>query len=131
MYKIIISVIAYISLSLCMVSISNAEEKLDQDEAVKMLTGNTIEGKIVKWDTTYTMFLHPSGKLVRLDSRGNVEKGNWRINNKGKFCIDLGSEKCRTIKKRDDGGLNLYNGSGDLKLTIDKIVPGNPKNMLP
>lgn len=131
MYYKLIRVTVFFVLTLFVVSISVAEEKISQSEAVELLKGNTAEGKIVQWDTTYKMYLHPSGKLVRLDSRGNVEKGNWRINKKGKFCIEFNAEKCRTLKKRSDGGLNLYNRQGELKLTIDKIVSGNPNNMMP
>ena len=124
-------VLAYCLMYLFLVSLSHADEKISQDEAIELLTGNTVGGKIVQWDTTFKMYLHSSGKLVRQDSRGNVEKGDWRINKKGKFCIEFGSEKCRTIKKRSDGGLNLYNRHGDLKMTFDTIKPGNPDKLMP
>lgn len=127
--SILLAVCALLSFNT--IGLAYAEEKIGQDEAISMLTGNTVEGKIVKWGTAYKMYLHPSGRLVRLDSKGNVEKGMWRINDSGKFCIEFGAEKCRTIKKRKDGGLNLYNRQGDLKLTIDKVIPGNPNNWLP
>lgn len=111
--------------------LARAEYELSKQQALKLLSGNTVEGKIIKWNTTYKMYLHPGGKLVRLDSRGNVEKGMWRISNQGKFCIEFHWEKCRIMKKREDGGLNFYNNAGKLKFTVDKVIPGNPNNWLP
>lgn len=104
---------------------SIAEAKLTYDESMAVFNGNTIEGIITNHDVAYTMYLDPSGSLVR-KFRGTVEKGNWRINQKGKFCIEFGQEKCRKIKKRDDGGYNAYNRHDELKFTIDKVLPGNP-----
>lgn len=105
--------------------------RLSKEEAVKLLRGNTLEGNITKWGTVYKMYLHSSGKLVRQDSKGNIERGLWRINAGGKFCIEFKFEKCRSIKKRDDGGLNFYNSSGKLKFTVERIVPGNPNHWQP
>ena len=119
-------------LSLCFLSIGNtyAEEKLNYEEALEIFSGNTIEGKITNFDVDYKMYLDSSGSFVRI-FRGTTDKGNWRIKKNGRFCIELGQEKCRKVKKRDDGGYNAYNRFGDLKFTINKVLRGNPHKLQP
>ena len=126
MYKKSIYLATYCLLSLLVMGLSYAEEKTEQTDLRLIITGNTVEGKIIKSDTSYKMYFHPSGKLVRHDSKANVEKGDWSISKKGNLCIKLASEKCHTIKKRGDGEFDLYNLRGELVLTINKVILGNP-----
>ena len=125
-YKKSIYVTTYCFLSLLVMSLSYAEEKIEQTDLRLIITGNTVEGKIIKSNTSYKMYFHPSGKLVRHDSKANIEKGGWRISNKIDLCIKFAAEKCHTVKKRGDGEFYLYDLQGELILTINKVILGNP-----
>ena len=109
----------------------HAEEGIDRNEVKNSFTGNTIEGKIVKRDTSYKMYLHPSGKLIRLDSKDHLEKGTWYISNDNELCLTFDSEECYTINKRSEGQFDLHNQNGGLELTIVKVILGNPDKMNP
>ena len=132
MYKKSIYVVTYCLLSLLVMGLSHAEEKIVAEEKTEItdlrliITGNTVEGKIVKSHTSYKMYFHPSGKLVRHDSKANVEKGSWRVSNKTDLCLTFAAEKCFTVKKRGDGEFDLYSANEELIFTIDKVILGNP-----
>ena len=119
-------------LAINLLGVSFAGEPLGKDALETLIKGNTIEGKKVKWDTTYKMYFDASGKFIRTDSLNNKDRGEWRIESDGSLCIIRGKEKCRIIKQRSDGGgYDLYNLLGKLLLTIDKVSPGNPYNLAP
>ena len=131
MYKKVIYTAAYCLLSFFLMGLSHAEESIDHNEVKISFTGNTVEGKIIQRDTNYKMYFHPSGKLIRLDSKDNSEKGIWHVNNKNELCLKFSSEACLTIKKRGDGMFDLHNQNSDLELTIVKVILGNPDKMKP
>jgi len=107
----------------------SAETRVSGDELQTLLSGNTGEGKFIKWDTTYKAYFEATGRMFRIDSLNNRERPQWYINKEGELCIKgKHKENCHEVKKREDGGYNLYL-SNDLKWTIDKIVPGNPNNL--
>jgi len=124
-------VTALCALSVLTMGLSHAEEESEQLEPRVAFTGNTTEGKIVKQNVSYKMYFHPSGRLVQLDSNDNTAKGSWIINNDGELCITLSSENCYLINKRDDKGYDLLDQQGQLTLTIDKVIVGNPDKMKP
>ena len=126
MYKKSIYVTTYCLLSLLVMSFSYAEEKIEQTDLRLTFTGNTVEGKIIKSNTSYKLYFHPSGKLVRHNSKATVEKGNWRISKKDDLCIKFAAEKCHTVKKQGDGEFDLYGPNGELIFTINKVILGNP-----
>ena len=131
MYKKIIYATACSSLLLFSIDLSHAEKNIDHSEVKVAFTGNTIEGKIIKRDTSYKMYLHPSGKLIRLDSKDSLERGSWYINSDNELCLTFDSEECYTINKRSEGQFNLHNQNGGLELTIVKVILGNPDKMNP
>ncbi len=130
--KPIYNLTTYCLLSFLVMGMSHAEEKVDAEEKTEitdlrlLITGNTVEGKIVKSHINYKMYFHPSGKLLRHDSKANVEKGGWRISKKTDLCITFAAEKCFTVKKRGDAVFDLYGPNGELIFTIDKVILGNP-----
>jgi len=114
-----------------MTALSHAEESFDQNEVKIIFTGNTVAGKIIKRDVDYKMYLHPSGKLIRHDGEGNLERGTWHISNDYELCLTFAAEECCTVTKRGDDMYDLHNHKGDLELTIDKVMLGNPDKMKP
>jgi len=110
-----------------------AETKVEGDELKNLITGKTLEGKWIDWESNYRMFMDPSGEFKRLYGKGseltNELSGTWWISKKGKLCFEVNNKACRRVKKRDDGGYNLYNKQKELKQTIEKITDGNPYNL--
>jgi hypothetical protein len=105
--------------------LSHAEEISEITDLRVIVTGNTVEGKIVKSNASYKMYFHPSGKLVHA-TKSNIEKGSWKIKSNTELCIKITEVKCHAVKKRGDGEFDLYNPDGELVLTIDKVILGNP-----
>lgn len=131
MCKKISSAAAYALSLFLMTALSHAEESFDQSEVKMIFTGNTVEGKIIKRDADYKMYLHPSGKLIRHDGEDNFEKGAWRISNDYELCLTFASEECHTVTKRGDDMYELRNPKGELEITIVKVTLGNPDKMKP
>ena len=105
-----------------------AETKVSAEQLKTLLSGNSTEGKNIKWKTTHKMYFDADGKISRIDNLNNKETGNWFINESGDLCIKVRKKRCNQVMKRDDGGYNVYR-RGDLKFTFDKIVNGNPYNL--
>jgi len=114
-------------------SVANADTRVEKDELKALITGKTLEGKWIVWDSNYRMYLAPSGDMKRVYGKGTELtddlSGTWMINKKGKLCFEVNNMKCRRVKKRDDGGYNLYNKRGEVRQTIEKITDGNPYNL--
>lgn len=109
-------------------STAMAETKISGDEIKMLLSGNTAEGKYIKWKTTHKMYFEATGKLRRIDSLNNKEIGEWYINKSGQLCFIVRKDRCNDVMKRDDDGYNIYR-RGTFKFTFDKILPGNPHNL--
>ena len=131
MYKKMIYAVACGLLLFFSMGLSHAEENIDYFDVKVAFTGNTMEGKIIKRDTNYKMYLHPSGKLIRHDNKDNLEKGMWHINSKDELCLTFDSKECHSVKQRGDGRFDLYNQNDELELTIVKVTLGNPDKMKP
>jgi hypothetical protein len=108
-----------------------ADKQLDKETLEALIKGNTVEGKRVKWKTTYKMYFDPSGKYRRIDSLNNKEGGDWRVEKDGKLTMIGRKEHNRIVKQRSDGGYDVYNKSGQVVWTMDKITPGNPYDLVP
>lgn len=117
------------TIALVFASTANADKGIDKDELKALIVGKTLEGNMIKWKTTYKMYVAPSGEFSRAYGNGTDEKGEWYINKKGKLCFIINDTVCRRIKRRGDGGYNVYSGQQELKQTIEKIVEGNPYNL--
>ena len=115
------------------VSVVWAETIVEGDELKNAFSGKTLEGTMPKWGSNHRTYLDPSGTLKRAfgkkGSFNNTEQGSWRIGSDGRFCLDIQKERCRTVKRRDDGGYNFYNRWDEVVLTIDNILDGNPYNL--
>lgn len=66
-----------------------AETRVSGTELKTLLSGNTVEGKYIKWKTTHKMYFEATGKLRRIDSLNNKEKGEWYIDDSGNLCISV------------------------------------------
>lgn len=126
-----IRTVCYCIILIALPAWAQADEQIDQESLEKLLTGNTVEGRKIKWDTTYRMYFDPSGRFRRIDSLNNKEGGEWRVESNGRLCMVGRKEHCRTIRQRKDGGLDAYNMQGQLVWTMDKVIPGNPYELSP
>lgn len=106
-----------------------ADKRVEKEELEALITGKTLEGKWIKWNTTYKMYLDPSGEFRRIAGTATKDEGRWWVNKKGKLCFEKNQKACRRVKKRDDGDYNLYNKKKELMQTIEKIVDGNPHKL--
>ena len=102
-----------------------AETKVTAEELKTLLSGNTTEGKNIRWETTNKMYFEATGEIRRIDSLNNKQKGEWYVDETGELCIKLRKNRCNEVFKREDGGYNVY-PRDKLRFTIDKITPGNP-----
>jgi len=102
-----------------------ADRRVEKEELEKLVSDKTLEGKWIKWNTTYKMYLAPSGEFRRIAGTATKEEGRWWVNKKGKLCFEKDQKACRRVKQRDDGGYNLYNRKKELMQTIEKILDGN------
>jgi len=108
-----------------------AGEGLGKTETEKLLSGNTIEGKNVRFNSAYTMYFDKSGDYRGEDTQSGKGSGSWRVSGEGDLCIQpvmKQREFCWTLKKRDSG-YDMIAASGKVVRTIEKVLPGNPNNL--
>ena len=110
---------------------SHAGENVSFNDMKITFTGNTVEGKLIKRDVRYRMYLHPSGSLIRLDSKGLSEKGLWHINKKNELCMSFSSQRCYRVSQRGEDEFDLHEQSGELAFTVDSVILGNPDKLKP
>ena len=110
---------------------SHAAETVSFNDLKIAFTGNTVEGKIIKPGLGYKMYLHPSGKLIRLYSNKVSETGTWNIDSKVELCLMFAAQQCYTVIRRGENQFDLNDQNGGLALTVDKIVIGNPDKLKP
>ena len=106
-----------------------ADEAMKAEEIKSLLSGNTVEGQLTKWGISQTTYYESSGHFRRIDGNNNKGKGKWYVDKHDYLCHEGRRERCRIMKKRDDGGYNLYNKKEELLLEIGKVLPGNPHNL--
>ena len=109
----------------------HAGEAVSFNDLKIAFTGNTVEGKIIKQDIEYKMYLHPSGKLIRLDSNKVSDTGSWNINSKVELCLMFAAQQCFTVIRRGENQFDLNDQKGGLALTVDKVMLGNPEKLKP
>jgi hypothetical protein len=107
-----------------------AGQRVDGDELKSLITGKTLEGRWILWASSYRVYLDPDGSFSRVFGKGGKfgenDSGRWWVNKKGKLCYEVRNKACRRVKRRSDGGYNLFNKKKVLKQTIEKITDGNP-----
>jgi len=116
---------------LAFVASAYAGEGFGKAETEKLLSGNTIEGKNVRWNSAFKMYFDKSGNYRGEDTQSGKGSGSWRVSGEGDLCIQpvmKQREFCWTLKKRD-GGYDLISASGKLVRTIEKVAEGNPNNL--
>ena len=123
--------VAVLPCLLLFVTDSYAREDASFNDLKIMFTGNTVEGKLFERDVKYKMYLHPSGTFIRLDSNGLSEKGEWHINKQNELCLSLSSQRCYKVSQRGKSEYGLHERSGELALTIDNVILGNPDKLKP
>jgi len=129
LHKRLILVFSVVLISLFGISqTAIADTTVSGEELKTLLSGNTVEGKYLKWDTTHKMYFEATGKIRRIDSLNNKQSGDWYIDSNDLLCISMKRERCNEVTKRDDGGYNVSR-KGSVKFTFDKILPGNPHGL--
>ena len=122
-------VIVFGFMAMSLPGLSFAVEQLDKQTLETLIKGNTVEGRNLKWKTTYKMYFAPSGRFKRIDSLDTRYGGEWYVERDGMLRMVGRKEKYRTVKQRSDGGYDVYGVSGNLIWTMDKVIPGNPYNL--
>ncbi len=116
-------------LAMTLSGLSFAGGQLDKGTLETLIKGNSVEGKRIKWKTTYKMYFEPSGMFRRIDSLNNKESGEWEIESDGTLCMIGRKKRCRAVKQRGDGGYDVYNRRDEVVWTMDKVTSGNPYNL--
>jgi len=112
-------------LAMNFLSLSYAGGQLDKDTLETLINGNTVEGKWVKWGTTYKMYFDPSGNYKRIDSLDNKTGAKWFVDSDGTLRLVGRKDRYRTVKQRGDGGYDVYSPGGELLWTMDKFSSGD------
>ena len=122
--------IACCFLAISLPGLSFAGEQISKDTLETLIKGNTVEGKKIRWETTYKMYFDPAGTFMRIDSLTNKDGGEWYVASDGLLCTTARKkERCRSVIQRSDGGYEVYNKREEVVWTMDKISPGDPYNL--
>ena len=122
------SVVGGLVLLFC-AGLSYAEDSVSRKELRMAIAGNTIEGRIVASGATYRLYFHPLGNWFGDNGSGQIDTGRWKIDQQEALCIGPGADYCLKVKKRAEGQYNLLDRQGELAMTVDRVVIGNPDRL--
>lgn len=114
-------------------SAANAGHDLSAKEATKLISGKTAEGYYVTLDTWFKAYFDPNGRILAIYDIGGKREGKWRIDNKGRKCVQWieGQEFCNILV--DEGGvykeIMTKNGGRKHIVTFEKFTEGKADNL--
>lgn len=110
----------------------SAAEALDAKQLTALFSGKTVEAFHEQKKTKQTTYFSPEGRLAQANENGQIQKGTWRVDTAGAQCIQWEGDKENCSKVMPEGkGSYKRLIDGKPVVTINKIVPGNPKNLQP
>lgn len=118
------------ALSACLSSGAYAGDFMTVDQIKAAFSGKTLDGQHLRKGYSFSNYFDPSGKLYSIRD-GEKRLGEWRINNKGKHCVqweDSINEYCRLFRDNGDGSYTKIKIKGDRKieiLTLKNVRDGN------
>ena len=130
MQNTILLLIIILSLLKTSVLIAAPENVLNRSNLVKLITGNTLEGKHIRKDYNFSMFLKSDGTHVE-KRNGVLKPGVWSVNSEGKLCWSYTSKDktwCRWIVENSDGTYIKIKGSKK-KVRQFIVKQGNPNKL--
>jgi hypothetical protein len=110
-------------------SAANAGHDLSAKEATKLLSGKTLEGYNVTQDTWFKAYFDPKGRIREIYDIGGERQGKWRIDNRGRKCVQWieGQEFCNILV--DDGKvykeIMIIDGIRKHIVTYEKFTEGD------
>ncbi|MBL8670217.1 MAG: hypothetical protein JNK11_06160 [Alphaproteobacteria bacterium] len=112
-----------------LLALAACDEALSQDQIMRTLAGNSIEGKTAD-DETYWVYFTDKGDIFMLVENGFTDSGRWRATDDGKYCrtwrqVQAGIEACFGIKK---SGRTLEFERDKTALSV-KLIEGNPQQL--
>ena len=105
----------------------HADTQLTQQQLKTLIPGNSVSGFADSLGKNYTAYYSPDGVLIQLLEGKMKRKGNWAIDDEGKFCTQFPTEKqkCTFIVHRDNGEYQRVKEDGMATNTMKKFYKGN------
>ncbi len=127
----------YVCLSVvlaCMAGLAHAGDFLSSDEVKSIYSGKTANGVHLKKDFSYVAYFSPNGTFTQKKDNGDIKKGTWSVDNKGRQCISWdgsGITKCFPLVNNGDGSYTKVKLKGDKRIPLimhSDFVDGNKLN---
>jgi hypothetical protein len=81
-----------------------AEEKtLTAEEAQALFSNKTFDGFNEEKGKSFKVFSSADGVHNLQKSNGKMKKGAWRIDKRGRHCVEFKNEKCSKVVTEGDG----------------------------
>lgn len=127
-------------------------KELSSAEIEALIKGNTAEAVVGRKSLPFRQYFAPNGTTIQMYEGKRV--GKWRMDDNNRFCVqwtarmsraktyrpksDSGKdrssdaqmkERCYAVMQDSQGAYRLLNVNQKHVLTLQRIVPGNPKKM--
>lgn len=90
-----------------------------------MFSGKTVSGRHMKKGFTFKNYFADNGQLIETRDNGKHKKGNWTIDEQGRFCIDWKNRQaCGQLKLNSDNSVSFVR-NGQERRRYDRFETGN------
>jgi len=105
---------------------ARAEAKLSQEDAARLIVGNTISGKHFKGFDNNS-YINADGTVLSL-RKGKINKATWVFKGDA-HCVTFVGKKQSCLTIHDVGGGNYEKRRGDKVIIAFKVLPGDAKGL--
>jgi hypothetical protein len=110
-----------------------AEHDLSAEEATKLFSGKTVKAYYIGLGYWFTAYFDPIGRIHETDDIGGDRQGQWRIDKRGRKCVQwiVGQEFCNIIVSdgKEYREIMTRKGGAEHIATFVKFTEGNPDNL--
>jgi len=123
MKKVLLSIF-YASLFFNVAAVAE-EKKLTSEEAQALFSNKTFDGVNETKGKSFQVFSSADGVHNLKKANGKMKAGAWRVDNRGRHCVDFGSkEKCSKVMDMGDGVYHKIS-YGEHTHTLKNFVDGD------
>jgi len=117
--------VGIICIGVMLTSAVNAEERtLSKEEAQALFSNKTFDGVNEIKGKNFKVYSSADGVHTLKKANGQTKEASWRIDNRGRHCVEFSREKCSKVVTEGDGVYKKIS-YGEHTHTLKNFVDGN------
>lgn len=101
-----------------------AEKRLTIDEVTALFKNKTYEVHKESKNKQYQVYSADDGTYSKKKKSGKIKRGTWKVDSKGRHCVEFKKEKCSKVIEVGNGIYHKIT-NGEHTHTLKNFVSGN------